>query len=149
MISFQPSGVSKSAQNVYKRPFKHLTFINLRLSVVLWLWDWTKCIGWEYRAALLFGNVSPTFVVEWSVLKLRSDIFGELFCILSGCLEEAVSREEMSTEQPAEVTSITRSALEAEPSPPHDREWVSCLMDESWKKTKHPGCRAVCVQRAL
>lgn len=125
MISFQPSGVSKSAQNVYKRPFKHLTFINLRLSVVLWLWEWTKCIGWEYRAVLLFGNVSPTFVVEWSVLKLRSDIFGELFCILSGCLEEAISREEMCTEQPAEVTSITRFVLEAEPSPPHDR--VSCL----------------------
>lgn len=125
MISFQPSGVSKSAQNVYKRPFKHLTFINLRLSVVLWLWEWTKCIGWEYRALLLFGNVSPTFVVEWSVLKLRSDIFGELFCILSGCLEEAISREEMCTEQPAEVTSITRFVLEAEPSPPHDR--VSCL----------------------
>lgn len=79
----------------------------------------------------MFGNVSPTFVVEWSVLKLRSDIFGELFCILSGCLEEAVSREEMSTEQPAEVTSITRSVLEAEQSPPHEKRMsFMSVMDE-------------------
>lgn len=52
-------------------------------------------------------NVNPTFGVKWSVLKLGSDIFGEPFCILSGHLGEAVSREEMSVEQLADVTSIT------------------------------------------
>lgn len=93
------SDIHKSPGRVYKRESK--VWVQNKGGLVLW------------------RNVSPIFSVEWSVLKLWSDIFGEPFCILSGCLGEAVSGEG-NEYGAARRGDLHYFVLEAEQSPAHE-----------------------------
>lgn len=82
-----------------------------------------------------------TFIVMkvlfwYKLVSIRAGgwLFGELFCILSGCLREAVSEEEMSVRQPAEVTSITSCSAQSRVQ----------LMKREWGSMKDKTSRRLC-----